>query len=96
MYCIPNIGQGRSGFSFKDHCFDNLVKYNISAFWGHYELAPFYGTPAVELLVYFDFKEAKILRTISMLAAGDMVSRYQAQCLIPAGATDIYWTCENT
>ena len=30
-----------------------------------------------------------------MLAAGDMVSRYQAQCLIPAGATDIYWTCEN-
>ena len=31
-----------------------------------------------------------------MLAAGDMVSRYQAQCLIPAGATDIFWACENT
>ena len=29
-----------------------------------------------------------------MLAAGDMVSRYQAQCLIPAGATDIYWACK--
>ena len=26
-----------------------------------------------------------------MLAAGDMVSRYQAGCLIPAGATDTYW-----
>ena len=31
-----------------------------------------------------------------MLAAGDMVSGYQAQWLIPAGATDIYWICENT
>ena len=31
-----------------------------------------------------------------MLAAGDIVSRYQAQCLITAGATDIYWACENT
>ena len=31
-----------------------------------------------------------------MLAAGDMVSRYQAQCPIPAGATVIYWTCENS
>ena len=32
--------------------------------------------------------------TTSMLAAGDMVSRYQAQCLIPEGATDIY--CEDS
>ena len=31
-----------------------------------------------------------------MLAAGDMESRHQAQCLILAGATDIYWACENT
>ena len=30
-----------------------------------------------------------------MLAAGDMVSRYQAQGLIHAGATE-YWACENT
>ena len=31
-----------------------------------------------------------------MLATGDMVSRYQAKRLIPAGATDIYWAYENT
>ena len=31
-----------------------------------------------------------------MLAADDMVSRYQAHCLIPEGATDIYWAFENT
>ena len=41
VYCIPKIGQGRSGFSFKDYCFDNLVKYNISALWKRYELVPF-------------------------------------------------------
>ena len=29
VYCIRNIGQGRSGFSFKDYCFDNLVKYRL-------------------------------------------------------------------
>ena len=28
-----------------------------------------------------------------MLAAGDIVSGYQAQCPIPAGATIIYWAC---
>ena len=43
VYCIPNIGQGRSGFFFKDYCFDNLIKYNISAFLEHYELVPFFA-----------------------------------------------------
>ena len=33
VYCIPKIGQGRSGFSFKDYCFDNWANtMDISAF----------------------------------------------------------------
>ena len=50
----PKIGQERSGFSFKDYCFDNLIKYNISAFLEHLRTFIF-DTPAVVLLVYSDF-----------------------------------------
>ena len=42
VYCMPKIGQGWSGFSFNDYCFDNLAKYNISAFLEHYELVHFF------------------------------------------------------
>ena len=53
------LDRGGGNFSFKDYCFDNLVKYIISAFLEHYESVPFFATPAVELLVYSDFHNKK-------------------------------------
>ena len=41
--CTANQRLDRGGVDqfFKDYCFDNLVKYNISAFLEHYEIVPF-------------------------------------------------------
>ena len=59
VYCITKIGQRRSGFSFKDYCFDNLGNTIFQFCWITCELALFFGNPVVELLVYSDFHNKK-------------------------------------
>ena len=61
MYCIPKVGQGRSGFSFTALITGEIQYFS---FLGVLMNMNFFGTPAVEAI---------ILGTTSILAVGDMV-----------------------